>query len=118
MNADQIRGLEVSRSWAPEVLEETMIEMLREIAAQLAEANDHLAKIVNPMMVVKAESPWVSFSDGKTLVMIDRTQVHGVRRSGPEHEMMSEVSTHNGSYMVEGTVVNVCAKLGIPMEEK
>jgi hypothetical protein len=91
--------------------------LLAELTAQVAEANEHLAKIANPLMVVvNEESPWVMLSDGKTKLMIDRREVIGVRRSGPEVEMMSQVNTRGVVYIVQGTVVEVCKKLGIPTE--
>ena len=89
---------------------------LSELALQFAEANEHLAKIANPLIEVNAKSPWAMFSDGKTLVAIDRREVVGVRRSGPESEMMSQVDTRTGLYIVQGKVVEVCKKLGIPVE--
>ena len=88
---------------------------LSELCLQQAEASEHLAKIANPLMVVNAESSWAMFSDGKSLVAIDRREVIGVRRSGPRSEMMSQVDTRTGLYIVQGTVVEVCTKLGIPV---
>ena len=40
------------------IVEAAKLEMIIEIAAQLAEANEHLTKIANPLLVVDAESPW------------------------------------------------------------
>jgi hypothetical protein len=127
MKADDIRelnrklqeeGLKTESVGAQDAgMKSLVCSLLAELTAQVAEANVHLAKIANPLMAVDAESPWVRFSDGKTLVAIDRREVVGVRRSGPESEMMSQVDTRTGLYIVQGTVVEVCKKLGIPTQE-
>lgn len=66
MNADEIRNKRerfserISGSMTCEPNEKDMFryqgDMIRETAAQLAEINEHLAKIANPLMVVDTES--------------------------------------------------------------
>jgi hypothetical protein len=128
MTSDEIRelnvrlqdeGLKTESVLAHEIgLKSLACSLLAELVAQIAEANEHLVKIANPLIEVNAKSPWAMFSDGKTLVAIDRREVVGVRRSGPEAEMMTQVSTRFGFIIIQGTVVEVCAKLGIPVESR
>jgi len=53
MTPEAIRNIGVNRRWTPSVLEETKIEILREIAAQLAEANQHARKRAEKKQVLK-----------------------------------------------------------------
>lgn len=120
MNVDQIesQGKYHKNCAPPETTQAVLADMLTEIALQLAEANESLKKIANPIVeVVNEESPWVMLSDGKAKLMIDRREVIGVCRCGPEVEMMSQVNTRRTGYIVRGTVVEVCEKLGIPTKK-
>jgi hypothetical protein len=53
MTPEAIRNIGVNRRWTPSVLEETKIEILREIAAQLAEANQHARQRAEKKQVLK-----------------------------------------------------------------
>jgi hypothetical protein len=91
-----------------------------EIAAQLAEANEHLAKIANPLITVEG-SPWVTFSYKGRKVVIHRDIVRGVRQLPlvPEDDPVPVVEIHSGNttWWVEGYLVDVCGKLRIPVGE-
>ena len=92
------------------------LSLLSEVAAQLAEANEHLAKIANPLM----RSPrWVTLKcnlgKGTGSLVIDANDVIGV---GCQNEEPTCVICAAGKRFVDGTVEEVCTKLGIPMEGK
>jgi hypothetical protein len=101
-------------------LESLKISMLTEIAAQLAEVNEHLAKIANPVMVVDAESPWVTLAYHGKSYMVNREAVEVVER-GNDHQcivtMINEGGENPGRWC-DGTFEEVCSKLGIPTEER
>ena len=101
-------------------LESLKISMLTEIAAQLAEANEHLAKIANPVMVVDAESPWVWLKLRGVPFVVDRNEVTGVELMdsglGSDNPKVS-IGMKGQPWLTtaDGTVVEVCKKLNIPI---
>jgi len=100
---------------ASNAVESAICFWLSEIALQFAEANEHLAKIANPMMVVNAESPWVWLTfRGKSFV-IHKDEVSGVDSIGDVVSIGMKGQPWLKS--ADGTVAEVCAKLGIPVEQ-
>lgn len=89
---------------------------LCEIAAQFAEANEHLAK-----MMVCDVSDWVWLkSNGKDFV-VDRRDVTGVAPldigiGNDSPKVCIGMKGQPWSKSADGTVREVCAKLGIPLE--
>jgi hypothetical protein len=96
-------------------------EMMREIAAQFAEANEHLVKIANPMFVYDGPRwAWLTHN-GKPFV-IDAREVTGVAPldTGIGSDKPTACIGMKGqpwSKTVDGTVEKICKRLGIPMEE-
>ena len=71
MKAEEIRQLVRADDFFDGLFEKHRMMVLGEIAAQLAEMNDHLAKLANPpMMVVHQESP-------SPTPLIDNFKKHG-----------------------------------------
>jgi hypothetical protein len=97
-----------------------LLDMMAESAAQLAEANDSLKRIANPLITVDAESPWVWLNcNGKPFV-VDRNEVSGVAHldSGIGNDMPKVQIGMKGqpwSKTADGTVEEVCKKLKIPI---
>ncbi len=96
------------------------LSVMTEIAAQLAEANEHLAKIANPLMEVNAESSWVWLTCGGRPFVVDRNEVTGVALwdSGVDCGKPAVLIGMKGqpwSKVADGTVEEVCNKLKIPI---
>ena len=95
--------------------------MLREIAAQFAEINYHLAKIANPLMAYDGPRwAWMT-CNGKPFV-VDAREVTGVASldSGigtDKPTVQIGMKGHPWSKAADGTVARVCAKLGIPVDK-
>ena len=91
-----------------------------EIAAQLAEANEHLAKIANPLIIVNAESPWVTLTWNGRSWVVDKREVASVSAVN-DHQCVvvrrGEGGDDPGRYC-HGTFSEVCTKLGIPTKER
>ena len=92
------------------------LSLLSEVAAQLAEANEHLAKIANPLM----RSPrWVWFKYNAFKYVVDAREVVSISVPDQTHcviLMRNEGGPDPGRWC-EGSYEEVCAKLGIPTEE-
>lgn len=130
MNADEIRNKRerfserISGSMACEPNEKDMSryqgDMIRETAAQLAEINEHLAKIANPLMVVNGTSPWVWLKYHDKSFVIDKGEVAFVCAPN-DHQCLiyrrNEGGEDAGSWC-DGTLKEICTKLGIPLEGK
>jgi hypothetical protein len=91
---------------------------LAEIAGQLAEDLEHMKKITYP---INAESPWVWLTFDRKPFVVDRNEVTGVAPLYTGTEDMPAVSIgmkgELWSKSADGTMAEVCAKLGIPVEE-
>ena len=104
--------------WGMKTAEYTM-QACFEIAAQLAEANEHLAKIANPLITVE-ESPWVEFPvlwgvDRTDKMVVDRRSVTAVT---PRIDARVCAISHDGMQtVVDQPYVDVCRKLRIPVGE-
>ena len=135
MKADDIRTLNErcqkitgeqtrSREQQDVGLESLKISMITEIAAQLAESNEHLAKIANPLYTVENEaSPWVYFlTENRRRVVFDKGEVVDVHEGVDPMDnsrLIVVISLRNQRYFrIIGDYGVVCAKLGIPMEGK
>jgi hypothetical protein len=94
------------------------LSLLSEVAAQLAEANEHLAKIANPLMVVN-QPRWVWFKYNAFRYVVDAREVASISVPDPNHcviIMRNEGGPDPGRFC-EGSYEEVCTKLGIPTEE-
>jgi hypothetical protein len=97
------------------------LSLLSEVAAQFAEANEHLAKIANPLMGYDGPRwAWMTYN-GKPFV-VDAREVTGIAPmdSGIGNDSPRVVIGMKGqpwSKSADGTVEDVCTKLGIPTEE-
>lgn len=89
---------------------------LSELAAQLAEANEHLKKIANPLLVME-ESPWVKLAWHTQSVLVKASSVEavftahdrvGIRLLGANR--LEECLWSSEPFS------EVCAKLGISVE--
>lgn len=93
---------------------------LMEIAAQLAEANENLEKIANPLMTV-SRSPWVKLKNWKGMsVVINRDEVVAVIEWPVDVTQSNYINSClivlKSGYQESaiGTGEQVCQKLGIP----
>ena len=84
---------------------------LSELCLQQAEANEHLAKTP---MAVNAESPWVTLARNGNRVSVDRSKVSSVAVSIREGCILTLQGSDN-ALLVDGSLEEVCAKLGIPV---
>ena len=130
MNADEIRNKRerfserISGSMTYEPNEKDMSryqgDMIRETAAQLAEINENLAKIANPLMVVNGTSPWVWLKYNTKSYVVNRDEIATV--SAPnEHQCIITIcndGSENPDRWCDGTLEEICTKLGIPLEGK
>jgi hypothetical protein len=94
------------------------LSLFAEAAAQLAEANEHLAKIANPLMVVN-QPRWVWFKYNAFRYVVDAREVASISVPDPNHcviIMRNEGGPDPGRFC-EGSYEEVCTKLGIPTEE-
>jgi hypothetical protein len=101
MNAAEIREW-AGKLMGPEPEKIFLIQATAEVAAQLAENNEHLAKMANPLMVVTAESPWVtfkrtgkfggSFSVDRNSVLSVVDQDHSGRNQSPQPQRRRRAS--------------------------
>ena len=116
MNADEVRLLAVGYSTS-------LDSILRELAAQLAEANEHLAKLANPLMVVNAQSLWVAFwlTNGKRINFYRGSVMTVSEGNGGDLGIGLPTcfitAADREVYTVKGNYLEVCAKLGIPTTE-
>ena len=122
MKAAEIRAKRFDKPMTETQLRIATMEIEQETAAQLAEANEHLAKIANPLIVVNAEPPWVWLTFGGKPFVVDRNEVTGVAPldSGIGNDrplVQIGVKGQPWSKAADGTVEEVCKKLGIPTEE-
>jgi hypothetical protein len=97
------------------------LSLFAEGVAQMAEMNEHLKKIANPLFTVNAEAPWVSFTgiEGDPIA-IDRGTVSAVRSFVYDDNRVQTVIWSQGSgcfFNVREPMEEVCAKLGIPLRE-
>jgi len=101
------------------------LEVAAEAAAQLAEANEHLAKIANPWSTADQESlvvwTWLT-SNGKPFA-IDCREVTGVASLdtgiGSDHPtVVIGMKGQPWSKSADGTVEEICSKLGIPQRRE
>ena len=98
-----------------------LLSLLSEIAAQLAEANENLKKIANPLMVVEnASSPWVWLKNNQMRYAVHRDEVASI--SAPKDNqcvvLMKNEGGEDPGRWCDGTLEEICGKLGIPLEEK
>jgi hypothetical protein len=128
MNADAIRKVKMKRSHEERGLcshnDSDRIEFIgsmgQELAAQLADVNESLRKIANPPMVVNGSSPWVWLKYHDKSFVIDKNEVAFVCAPN-DHQCLiyrrNEGGEDAGSWC-EGTLKEICTKLGIPLEGK
>jgi hypothetical protein len=95
--------------------------LLAELTAQIAEANEHLAKIANPLITVNAESLWVNFiTEDHRRVVFDKGEVVDVHEGVDpidNRRLIVVISLRNQRYFrIIGDYGVICAKLGIPVE--
>ena len=96
---------------------------LSELCLQQAEANEHLAKIANPLVVVN-QPRWVWFKyaafgekTGEFRYVVDAREVASISVPDPNHcviIMRNEGGPDPGRWC-EGSYEEVCKKLGIPV---
>ena len=103
------------------ILQASNAEALLEIATQIAEANEHLKCIAHPPICIEGTS-WVRLTDGKDIFIIDSREVTGVAQldSGIGSDRPTVQIGMKGqpwSKAADGTVEEVCKKLGIPTKE-
>jgi hypothetical protein len=94
------------------------LSLLSEVAAQLAEANEHLAKIANRTITVEG-TRWVWFKYNTFRYVVDAREVASISVPDPNHcviIMRNEGGPDPGRFC-DGSYEEVCAKLGIPTEE-
>ena len=104
------------------IVEAAKLEMIIEIAAQLAEANEHLTKIANPLLVVDAESPWLTLKWRDREFVVNRDDVSSVHQygsSGTESVVILRTDApEDGGRCCETGLTELCAKLKIPFKEQ
>ena len=120
MNAQEIRAKTLEKEFCGDkgVLMAFGIEVLQELAAQIAEASGHLEKIANPLMVVN-QPRWVWFKYAAFRYVVDAREVASISVPDPNHcviIMRNEGGPDPGRWC-EGSYEEVCKKLGIPTEE-
>jgi hypothetical protein len=91
--------------------------MICEVAAQFAEANESLKKIADPQ-VVNGTSPWVTMTYNGRTYMVNKGAVAIVEKC---NETQCIITMHNegGDNLgrwCDGTMKEVCSKLGIPVD--
>lgn len=92
------------------------LSIFAELAAQVAESNEHLKRIANPLMDVHV-SPWVELNAWGQPVVIDRNEVScvlGIVAHDTKEPRCCVVTLKSGTnHTVVGSVVEICAKLRI-----
>jgi hypothetical protein len=94
------------------------LSLLSEVAAQLAEANEHLAKIANRTITVEG-TRWVWFKYYTFRYVVDAREVASISVPDPNHcviIMRNEGGPDPGRFC-DGSYEEVCKKLGIPTKE-
>ena len=112
-DVNSTQGYQVQQSKAVAYL----MQAAWEIAAQLAEANEHLVKIANLLPTVSAPK-WVWFKYNTFKYIVDAREVASI--SAPnDHQCVIIMRNEGGSdpgRWCDGSFEEVCAKLGIPTE--
>lgn len=95
--------------------------MITEIAEKMAEINEHLIKIANPLLVVDAESPWVQLSWRGRSCVVHRDDVSAVFQYGTSKTESVVVRRgdvgDDAGHCCEMPLSELCAKLKIPFKE-
>ena len=96
------------------------VSVFTEMAAQIAEMNDHLKHIAHPMMkVVNKESPWVEFiTEDHRRVVFDKGEVVDVHEGidpTDNRRLIVVISLRNQRYFrIIGDYGIICSILGVP----
>ena len=93
------------------------LSLLAEFVAQIAEANESLRKIANPLHAVDAESPWVTLSWRGREFVVNRNDVSSVDqyRSNPAESVLvlRTDNPEDGGRYCEMNMLDLCAALKI-----
>ena len=111
MNAEEIRGKQFATFQSHEVY------LLRELAAQVAEVVEQLRILNEPVEQVEVAKPkwvWLSYNGGSYPARAD--QIFSVRRTADRNRCLIYFSGITEPWTVDGSMEEVCAKLGIPVE--
>lgn len=125
MNADEIRAHSVKEIAS---FSSMNCRMLIELTAQIAEANhqfgvfrrelgEELKRIANPH-VVNSQSPWVTMTYNGRKYLVNKESVAMVERCNDTKciiTMHTEGGENSGRWC-DGTMKEVCSKLGIPVD--
>lgn len=120
MKSEDIRKLDIPEydSSKPNMLITVAgLKVFREFTAQLAEANEHLAKIANPLMVTEeSKLKWVGLVVEGNPTKVNVDEVAAVVATNIPDVNCSVILRSGCSMFAKGTVTEVCKKLGIPVE--
>ena len=127
MNAQEIRQLNEycqkkaletrSASELETALRSLELSLLTEMAAQFAEANESLKKIADPQ-VVNGTSPWVTMTYNGRTYLVNKGAVAIVEKGNDTQCIitMHNEGGENPGRWCDGTMKEVCSKLGIPVD--
>ncbi len=97
-----------------------LLSLLSEMAAQQAESNEYQKKcLANPLLAIKVPR-WVWFKHNNFKYIVDATEVASVSSPDANHcvIIMRNEGEPNPRRWCYGSFSEVCAKLGIQIEEK